>query len=144
MKSPYRLLSMIWSIFQTDSGPNECGNTCWHSLLRNFRQKAWTTGVAPGRIRHVSWMCSAGRVVKDYLTDQMFRVRDTEKSKMALTLVLSDGLATEMGKAMWVGMGFIGRAQNSVLDMLGLRWMVRYSISGEKCLLSTYYVTDIT
>lgn len=33
------------------------------------------------------------------LTDQMFRVRDTEKSRMALTLVPSDGLA-EMGKAM--------------------------------------------
>lgn len=33
------------------------------------------------------------------LTDQMFRVRHTEKSRMALALVPSDGLA-EMGKAM--------------------------------------------
>lgn len=77
------------------------------SLLRNFRQRGrlgpqgWHQR---GSEAVSSWMCSAGRVVKSYLTDQMFRVRDTEKSKMALTLVLSDGLA-EMGKAM-SGNGF--------------------------------------
>lgn len=49
----------------------------------------------------------------------MFRVRDTEKSRMALTLVPSDGLAG-MGKAM-NGNGFYREIWNSVWDMLSLR-----------------------
>lgn len=61
--------------------------------------------MAPERIRTLpSWMCSAGRVVKSYLTDQDVQGKRYREIKDALTLVLSDGLA-EMGKAMsgeWV------------------------------------------